>query len=258
MRRGGERCGGSEAASSRGRNEAARGAAKVKRQAARQSGERCGELAAGRTVRREASGAVRAKLRSGTGHAPLPRRPSERPFPAAAPLPLTPPSPAAAALFPPHSPPHFPAAAPPPLTPPSPAAAPVRARRQEKSQIRRAAFGGAAAPRTTFGGKAAPFGRQARASGGSRTALEGRGGSLGTAGFLWARGLAQAAAGRAGRQKGTKKPLLSRIRAKIRRKILQFSPPCAILNMPRNSISKAVRYKRAFLYLFFLIALLIC
>ena len=87
--------------------------------------------------------------------------------------------------------------------------------------------------------------------GGSRTALEGRGGSLGTAGFLWARGLAQAAAGRAGRQKGTKKPLLSRIRAKILRKILQFAPPCVILCMPRNSISKAIRYKRAFLYLFF-------
>ena len=120
-----------------------------------------------------------------------------------------------------------------------------------KSQTRRAAFGGAAAPRTTFGGKAAPFGRQARASGGSRTALEGRGGSLGTAGSLWARGLAQAAAGRAGRQRGTKKPLLSRIRAKILRKILQFAPPCVILCMPRNSIDNVTRYKRAFLYLFF-------
>ena len=72
-----------------------------------------------------------------------------------------------------------------------------------------------------------------------------------TAGFLWARGLAQAAAGRAGRQKGTKKPLLSRIRAKIRRKILQFAPPCVILCMPRNSIDNVTRYKRAFLYLFF-------
>ena len=91
--------------------------------------------------------------------------------------------------------------------------------------------------------------------GGSRTTLEGRGGSLGTAGSLWARGLAQAAAGRAGRQRGTKKPLLSRIRAKILRKILQFAPPCVILCMPRNSISKAVRYKRAFLYLFFLVIL---
>ena len=99
-----------------------------------------------------------------------------------------------------------------------------------KSQTRRAAFGGVAAP---------------------RTALEGRGGSLGTAGFLWARGLAQAAAGRTRRQKGTKKPLLSRIRAKILRKILQFAPPCVILCMPRNSIDNVTRYKRAFLYLFF-------
>src|SRR5699024_9416434 len=90
----------SEAASSRGRNEAARGAAKVKRRGAPRSGERCGELAAGRTVRRDANGEVQAKPRSGTGHAPLPRRPSERPILAALP-PLAP----SATLFPPHPPP---------------------------------------------------------------------------------------------------------------------------------------------------------
>ena len=225
MRRGGERCDRSEAASSRGRNEAARGAAKVKRRGAPRGGERCGELAAGRTVRREASGAVQAKPRSGTGHAPLPRRPSERPILAALP-PLAP----AAALFPPHSPPHFPAAAPPPLTPsPSPAAAPAWARRQGKSQTRRAAFRGAAAPARPLGARRLPWdgwlplGARARASSGG------------------ARGAA----------KGDKMPLLSRIRAKIRRKILQFSPPCAILNIPRNSIDNVTRYKRAFLYLFF-------
>ena len=122
MRQGGERCGRSEAASSRGRNEAARGAAKVKRR----GGERCGELAAGRTVRREANGAVQAKPRSGTGHAPLPRR---------------------------HTSPSPPS--------PSPAAAPVWARRQEKSQIRRAAFGGAALPARPWRGAAAPLGRLA-------------------------------------------------------------------------------------------------
>ena len=165
MRQGGERCGRSEAASSRGRNEAARGAAKVKRRGAPRGGERCGELAAGRTVRREASGALRAKLRSGTGHAPLPRRPSERPFPAARPNVPSPPR------FTLSHPPqlsfpftlHFPAATPLPLTPPSPspAAAPVWARRQEKSQIRRAAFGGAAAPARPWRGAAAPLGRLA-------------------------------------------------------------------------------------------------
>ena len=199
MRQSGKWCGRSEAASSRGRNEAARGAAKVKRQAARQSGERCGELAAGRTVRRKANGAVQAKPRSGTGHAPLPRRPSERPILAALP-PLAP----AAALFPPHSPPPFPrrrASPSPPLSLP----------------CRRARMGAAA------GKKPNPPRRFPR-RGGSRTALEGRGGSLGTAGFLWARGLAQAAAGRAGRQKGTKCPFFPAFGQKYAAKYCNFRP----------------------------------
>ena len=67
-----------------------------------------------------------------------------------------------------------PAAAPPLLLsiPPLPAAAPAWARRREKSQTRRAAFGGAAAPARPWRGAAAPlgrlasFGRRARASGG--------------------------------------------------------------------------------------------
>ena len=167
MRQGGERCGRSEAASSRGRNEAARGAAKVKRRGAPRGGERCGELAAGRTVRREASGAVQAKLRSGTGHAPLPRRPSERPI-LAAPPPLAP----AAALFPPHSAPPFPRRR---ASPSHPLSLPCRRARTG------AAAGKKPNPPRRFwrrgGSRTALEGR-----GGSRTALEGRGGSLGAAG----------------------------------------------------------------------------
>ena len=95
MRQGGERCGQSEAASRA-----------AKRQVVRRSGKWCGELAAGRTVRREASGAVQAKPRSGTGHAPLPRRRAR--MGAAAPR----------TAF--HTPPpaHSPRTAPPPRTPP--------------------------------------------------------------------------------------------------------------------------------------------
>ena len=181
MRQGGERCGQSEAASSRGRNEAARGAANLRR------------------------GAPSAARRAGRCRQSRGRERGTRPFPAATPLPLTPPS-------------------------PSPAAAPMRARRQGKKPNPPRRKSGAALPARPWRGAAALLGRRARASGGG------------------ARGAA----------KGDKMPLLSRIRAKILRKILQFSPPCAILNIPRNSISKAVRYKRAFLYLFFLIALLIC
>lgn len=157
MRQSGERCGGSEAASSRGRNEAARGAAKVKRRGAPRGGERCGELAAGRTVRREANGAVQAKPRSGTEHAPLPRRPSERLILAALP-PLAP----AAALFPPHSPPPI---SPPPRLPlsllPPPPPRPYGRGGRGKSQTRRAAFGGVAAPARPWRGAAAPLGRLA-------------------------------------------------------------------------------------------------
>ena len=156
MRQGGERCGQSEAASSRGRNEAARGAAKVKRRGAR-GGERCGELAAGRTVRREANGAVQAKPRSGTGHAPLPRRPSERPILAALP-PLAP----AAALFPPHSPPISP---PPrlPLSPPLPSLPPRPYGRGGREKAKRAAplLAARRPPARPWRGAAAPLGRLA-------------------------------------------------------------------------------------------------
>ena len=242
MRQGGERCGRSEAASSRGRNEAARGAAKVKRRGAPRGGERCGELAAGRTVRREASGALRAKLRSGTGHAPLPRRPSERPFPAARPnVPSPPPvrtsrprraSPSRTRRnSPSHSPsislpPHLSLSLPPlPPLPPRPYGRGGRKKAKSAAPLlaaRRLPHGLGGARRLPWDGWL-PLGARARASGG----------------------------GAHGAAKGDKMPLLSRIRAKILRKILQFAPPCVILCMPRNFISKAVRYKRAFLYLFF-------
>ena len=189
MRQSGERCGGSEAASSRGRNEAARGAAKVKRRGAPRGGERCGELAAGRTVRREANGAVQAKPRSGTEHAPLPRRPSERLILAALP-PLAP----AAALFPPSfTPPHFPRR---------------RASPSHSSLPRRRARTGAAAGEKAK--RAAPLlaaWRLPHGLGGARR--------LPWDGWLPLGARARASSGGArGAAKGDKMPLLSRIRGK--------------------------------------------
>lgn len=215
----------------------------MKRRAARQSGKWCGELAAGRTVRREANGAVQAKPRSGTGHAPLPRRPSERPVPAARPnVPspaALPPLAPAATLLPIH-PPLAPISPPPHLSLPS-----------LSLPCRRAHAGAAAGEKAKRAAPLLAAWRLPHGLGGARR--------LPWDGWLPLGARARASSGGArGAAKGDKMPLLSRIRAKIRRKILQFSPPCAILNIPRNSISKAVRYKRAFLYLFFLIALLIC
>ena len=124
-----------------------------------------------------------------------------------------------------------------------------------KSQTRRAAFGGAAAPARPWRGAAA--GEKAKRAApllAARRLPHGLGGARRLPWDGWlplGGGLAQAAAGSHKAAKGDKMPLLSRIRAKILRKVLQFAPPCVILCMPRNSIDNVTRYKRAFLYLFF-------
>ena len=192
MRQGGERCGGSEAASRA-----------AKRREVRRTGG-----GAHRPPRGERGGAGKAAVGNGA-RAPSPppvrtsrpRRASPSRPPPQLSFPVTPSRPRR------NSPSHSPSISPPPhLSLPS------------LSLPCRRAHAGAAA------GKKPNAPRRFWRRGGSRTALEGRGGSLGTAGFLWARGLAQAAAGRTGRQKGTKSPFFPAFGQKSSAKYCNFRP----------------------------------
>ena len=205
MRQGGERCGGSEAASRA-----------AKRREVRRTGG-----GAHRPPRGERGGAGKAAVGNGA-RAPSPppvrtsrpRRASPSRPPPQLSFPVTPSRPPPQLSFPVtpsrprrNSPSHSPSISPPPhLSLPS------------LSLPCRRAHAGAAA------GKKPNAPRRFWRRGGSRTALEGRGGSLGTAGFLWARGLAQAAAGRTGRQKGTKSPFFPAFGQKSSAKYCNFRP----------------------------------
>ena len=198
VKRGGERCGQSEAA------DRAAGRREVRRT--------CG--GAHRPPRGERGGAGKATVGNGA-RAPspppvrtsLPRRPSERPILAARPnvpsSPRFPLSPPPQLSFPLIHPPHFSAATPlPPLPLPPLPPRPYGRGGRGKSQTRRAAFGGAAAPARPLGARRLPW----------------------DGGLPLGGGLAQAAAGRAGRQKGTKCPFFPAFGQKYAAKYCNFRP----------------------------------
>ena len=161
----------------------------MKRRAARQSGKWCGELAAGRTVRREASGALRAKLRSGTGHAPLPRR---------------------------HTSPSPPS--------PSPAAAPVRARRQgKKPNAPRRFWRRGGSPHDLWGQSSSLWAAGSR----KRRLPHGLGGARQlSSGFLWAAGSRKRRRGARGGKRGQNAPSFPHSGKNMPQNIAIFAPVC--------------------------------